>query len=71
MKIVNKCHHVESLPSPRFIKTHHPISMLPPDLLDKAKVDLSTNFYSCLFLSGDQTLSRVKLISGDLRGTQC
>merc|ERR1719323_1343947 len=30
--------HVESLPSPRFIKTHHPISMLPPDLLNKAKV---------------------------------
>merc|ERR550534_2968953 len=30
--------HVESLPSPRFIKTHHPISMLPPDLLKKAKV---------------------------------
>ena len=47
--IVNKWQHVESLPSPRFIKTHHPISMLPPDLLDKAKVNLSTNSYSCYF----------------------
>ena len=37
--IVNKWQHVESLPSPRFIKTHHPISMLPPDLLNKAKVN--------------------------------
>ena len=36
--IVNKWQHVESLPSPRLIKTHHPISMLPPHLLDKAKV---------------------------------
>merc|ERR1719270_1063570 len=34
----NSMKHVESLPSPRFIKTHHPISMLPPDLLTKAKV---------------------------------
>jgi len=34
----NSMKHVESLPSPRFIKTHHPISMLPPHLLDKAKV---------------------------------
>merc|ERR1711962_1044935 len=34
----NSMKHVESLSSPRFIKTHHPISMLPPDLLSKAKV---------------------------------
>jgi len=34
----NSMKHVESLPSPRLIKTHHPISMLPPHLLDKAKV---------------------------------
>ena len=38
--LCNKCQHVESLPCPRFIKTHHPISMLPPDLLNKAKVDI-------------------------------
>merc|ERR1712004_253243 len=36
--LANSMKHVESLPSPRFIKTHHPISMLPPDLLKKAKV---------------------------------
>jgi len=34
----NSMKYIESLPSPRFIKTHHPISMLPPDLLNKAKV---------------------------------
>merc|ERR1711936_561330 len=34
----NSMKHVESLPSPRFIKTHLPISMLPPDLPNKAKV---------------------------------
>jgi len=34
----NSMKHVESLPSPRFIKTHLPISMLPPDLLKNAKV---------------------------------
>jgi len=34
----NSMEHVATLPSPRFIKTHHPLSMLPPDLLTKAKV---------------------------------
>lgn len=29
---------VESLPSPRVIKTHLPLTYLPSDLLDKAKV---------------------------------
>ncbi|XP_072943493.1 sulfotransferase 1C4-like [Epargyreus clarus] len=29
---------IKSLPSPRFIKTHMPLSLLPPSLLDTAKV---------------------------------
>jgi len=33
----NSMKHVESLPSPRFIKTHLPISMLPPDLLKRPR----------------------------------
>ena len=30
--------YVESMPSPRIIKTHLPLDMLPPNLLDTAKV---------------------------------
>lgn len=29
---------IKGLPSPRFIKTHLPMSLLPPNLLDTAKV---------------------------------
>ena len=59
----NKQQHVESLPSPRFIKTHHPISMLPPDLLNKAKV-----CRLILTISTEQTISNLK---GDLCWPQC
>ena len=44
---IHEFQHVESLPSPRFIKTHHPISMLPPDLLNKAKVSIVSSLLSC------------------------
>lgn len=30
--------HIEDAPSPRFIKTHLPLSLLPPNLLKTAKV---------------------------------
>jgi len=30
--------YVERMPRPRFVKTHLPLSLLPEDLLDKAKV---------------------------------
>ncbi|XP_041978407.1 sulfotransferase 1E1-like [Aricia agestis] len=44
---------IDKAPSPRFIKTHLPLSLLPPDLLDKAKViyvardprDIAVSYY--------------------------
>ena len=37
-RAVNALALAESMPSPRVIKTHLPLDMLPPDLLDVCKV---------------------------------
>ena len=36
--ITNPIEHAESLPSPRILKSHLPVSMLPPNLLEVSKV---------------------------------
>ena len=42
---------IEKMPSPRVLKCHLPFDLLPPNLLDTAKVNTTFQFHVCIFHS--------------------